>query len=210
MPPVPPDAPGVRTVDPDDPEVDGYRWLTSVVVPRPIAWVSTVSADGVANLAPHSFFTVACARPPMVAFSSVTRKDTLANVEATGELVVNLASEPDLDAINASAARFAPEADEAAELGIATAPSHRVAPHRVAAAPVALECRLHSTVELGDSTLVIARVELVVVHEDVLAEDGYPTIERLRPLSRLGRNEWGLPPAVIAVDRPQTPEDIQR
>jgi len=199
-----------RTVDPDDDGVDGYRWLNSVVLPRPIAWISTVSADGVPNLAPHSFFTVACAHPPMVAFASVTRKDTLTNVEATGELVVNLASEPAMAEVNATSARFAPEVDEAAALGIATSPSHRVAPARVADAPVALECRLHSTQELGDTTLVVARVLLVVVREDTLGEDGYPLVDQLRPLSRLGRNEWGLPPRVVAVDRPNRPEDIRR
>src|SRR5690606_10810343 len=157
-----------RTVDPDDDGVDGYRWLNSVVVPRPIAWISTLSADGVPNLAPHSFFTVACANPAMIAFASVTRKDTLTNIEATGELVVNLASEPDLAVINATSARFAADVDEAAALDIAMSPSVRVAPQRVASAPVALECRLHSTQELGDTTLVVARVVLIGARDDTL------------------------------------------
>ncbi|HEY0621340.1 MAG TPA: flavin reductase, partial [Kribbella sp.] len=78
-----------------DPETissrDFYAVLNAVVVPRPIAWVSSLSANGVLNLAPHSFFTVACVRPPMVQFTSVGRKDSLNNVEATGEFVVNFA-----------------------------------------------------------------------------------------------------------------------
>jgi len=80
------------TFDPDDLGARRfYRLLTAVVVPRPIAWVSTVSAEGVHNLAPHSFFTVACVEPPVIQFTSVGRKDSLRNVEATGEFVVNLA-----------------------------------------------------------------------------------------------------------------------
>ncbi|MDP3968898.1 MAG: flavin reductase family protein [Nocardioides sp.] len=199
-----------RILRTDDPQVNAYRWLTSTVLPRPIAWVSTVSADGVGNLAPHSFFTVACARPPIIAFSSVTRKDTLANVEATGELVVNVASLPQRDLVNDSSALFPAGVDETVALGIATEPSELVTPPRVADAPVALECRLHSTVELGDSTLVLAHVLLVAAREDVLATDGYPSVDRLQPLSRLGRNEWGLPPEVFTLDRPTSPEDVHR
>ncbi|MGZ8750397.1 MAG: flavin reductase family protein, partial [Pseudonocardia sp.] len=78
----------MRTVfDPADPDIRCYPLLTALVVPRPIAWVTTVSGDGTANLAPHSFFTVACANPPIVSFTSVGEKDTLRNVEETGEFV---------------------------------------------------------------------------------------------------------------------------
>src|SRR6478752_1003236 len=95
-----------RTVfDPADPEVNPYRLLTGLVVPRPIAWVSTIDAEGRGNLAPHSFFTVASAHPPIVQFTSVGTKDTLRNVLATGEFVVNLASRANLNEINASSAR---------------------------------------------------------------------------------------------------------
>ena len=84
-----------RDVDPESVSGrDFYAVLNAVVVPRPIAWVSTRSVDGVLNLAPHSFFTVSCVQPPMVQFTSVGRKDSLVNVEATGEFVVNFAAEP--------------------------------------------------------------------------------------------------------------------
>ncbi|MER5718091.1 flavin reductase family protein [Streptomyces sp. NPDC002132] len=177
-----------------DPEVLGsrafYRLLTAVVVPRPIAWVSTLSADGVtANLAPHSFFTVACTDPPIVQFTSVGRKDSLRNIEATGEFVVNLAPEPLFEQINASAVDFPAEEDEFDAVGIEREPSLRVAPPRVAASPVALECRLHSTLGIGNSTLVLGQVVHAVVDEDVLV-DGHPDIRRLRPLARLGGDEW--------------------
>ena len=170
---------------------DVYRLLTATVVPRPIAWVSTLSEDGrTANLAPHSFFTVACVDPPIVQFTSVGRKDSLRNVEATGEFVVNLTPEPLFEQVNATATDFPPGMSEFEVVGVEPEPSARVAPPRVAASPAALECVLHSTVLLGDSTVVFGRVVHVAVAEEVMSE-GHPEITRMRPLSRLGRNEWG-------------------
>ncbi|HJQ05194.1 MAG TPA: flavin reductase family protein [Nocardioides sp.] len=185
----------------DDPETRAYTLLGALVVPRPIAWVSTLSADGVGNLAPHSYFTVVSTTPPMVAFTSVGAKDTLANVEATREFVVNLATEPLVDQVNRSSAPYSPDRDEAAELAIAMEPSETVAPYRVTASPAAMECRLDRVVPLGNSFLVIGEVLAFSLRADAL-EDGYPVMDRLRPLSRLGRNEWGRPPEVMRIDRP--------
>lgn len=191
-----------------DPGLDPYRLLTAVVVPRPIAWVSTLSAEGVVNLAPHSFYTVACARPPIVQFSSVGRKDTLRNVEATGEFVVNLAAAPLLEQVNNSAARFPADRSEVEELGIAVEPSRHVRPPRVAESPVAIECTLHSTNRLGDSTVVLGDVRSISVAAEALV-DGHPEFGRLDPLARLGKDEWALHPEVLSVPRPSTPEDIR-
>ncbi|OLZ74676.1 flavin reductase [Streptomyces sp. IMTB 2501] len=167
------------------------RLLTAVVTPRPIAWVSTLAPDGeTANLAPHSFFTVACTAPPVVQFTSVGWKDSLRNVEETGEFVVNFAPEPLFTEINATATDFPRDQGEFEAMGIEREPSLRVRPPRVAASPVALACTLHSTLRLGDSTVVFGRVVHAAVHEDVLL-DGRPDIGRLRPLSRLGGNKWG-------------------
>src|SRR6478736_1034775 len=117
-----------RTVfDPADEGVNAYKLLTALVVPRPIAWVSTLSPEGKGNLAPHSFFTVASGRPPVVLFSSLGRKDTVRNIEATGEFVVSFSSESLLQQVNNSSAPFEHGDDEALELGIATEPSHGVA-----------------------------------------------------------------------------------
>ncbi len=185
----------------DDPDVNVYRLLTALVVPRPIAWVSTLSADGVGNLAPHSFFTVSCANPPIVQFTSVGDKDTLANVRATGEFVVNVASRPLMDLVNDSSAGLEPDVDEAQALGIETEPSLLVSPRRVVASPASLECTLHSTVELGDSTLVLGNVVATTVRTEALV-DGHPAMEHLQPVSRLGRDEWGLPPQVVRLTRP--------
>lgn len=191
----------------DDPDVKGYPLLTSLVVPRPIAWVSTLSEDGVGNLAPHSFFSVACADPGIVSFTSIGAKDTLRNVQATGEFVVNLVPEWLTEAANNSGARFDAGVDESEALGITMEPSRHVRPGRVAESPAAFECRLHSVVELGTSWLVLGRVLSASVWTEVL--DGvHPRIELLRPMSRLGRDEWGGPPPVRRLTRPQRPQDI--
>ena len=166
-----------------------YRLLTSTVVPRPIAWVSTVSGDGVDNLAPHSFFTVSSVTPPIVQFTSVGRKDSLRNVEATGQFVVNIAPEPLVDEVNRTATDFPHGVSEFDAVGVARETSARVKAPRVAGSPVALECELHSTLRLGDSTVVFGRVVHIAIDETVL-ENGHPEITRLRPLARLGKDEW--------------------
>lgn len=112
-----------------------YRLLTSTVVPRPIAWVSTVSADGVDNLAPHSFFTVSSAAPPIVQFTSVGRKDSLRNVEATGQFVVNLAPESLIDEVNKTATDFPAGVSEFDAVGVEREASTRVKAPRVAHSP---------------------------------------------------------------------------
>src|SRR3954454_18340365 len=177
--------PAHRTVfDPDDPDVNPYRLLTGLVVPRPIAWVSTLDGEGRGNLAPHSFYTVASGRPPVILFSSLGRKDTVRNIEETGEFVVSLSSENLLQQVNASSAPFEHGDDEALELGIATEPSETVAPHRVAESPASIECRLHSIVEVGHAFVVFGQVSAITVFTDAL-EDGLPSSDRLHPVSRL-------------------------
>ena len=201
-----------REIDPGDfSPADVYHLLTDVVVPRPIAWVSTTSDEGVDNLAPHSFFTVACSTPPIVQFTSVGVKDTLRNVRATGEFVVHLAGEPFLDAVNGSGADQPATVSEFDDTGLTREPSTLVTPPRVAQSPVALECRLHSTVDLGDSTIVLGTVVHAAVDEDALAPGAGPDrmprvrIDALRPLSRLGGDEWSRLGEVFSVERPRYP-----
>ena len=175
---------------PDEMEIGPfYRVLNSVVVPRPIAWVCSRSVEGVLNLAPHSFYTVACVDPPVVQFTSVGRKDSLVNAETTGEFTVNLTPEALFEQVNATGTDFPPDQSEAEQAGVRLEPSERVTAMRVARSPVSLECRLHSTVRLGDSTVVFGRVEWVSVVSSAVRE-GRPRIEELRPLARLGGNEW--------------------
>ncbi len=166
-----------------------YGLLTSVILPRPIAWVSTVSSDGSDNLAPHSFFTVACVDPPVVQFTSVGRKDSLRNVEQTREFVVCLASEPLLGKINDTSTDFPHGTSEFDRAGLTREPSRTVRPPRVAESPVALECRFAGTTCFGDSTVVFGRVLHAVVSASVL-RNGHPAVDLLRPLARLGGRDW--------------------
>lgn len=168
-----------------------YRLLTSVVVPRPIAWVSTVSADGVENLAPHSFFTIASVNPPVVSFTSVGEKDSLRNIRDTEEFVISLTPEDMFEAVNATGTGFAAEVSEFDAAGIAPEPSATVRPPRVAGSPVALECRLHEIHPVGDCFVVYGQITRAAIRTDTLDADSHPRIEALRPLSRLGLNEWG-------------------
>ncbi len=202
-----PDTASRSVFDPFAEGVNAYRLLTSLVVPRPIAWVSTLDTDGRGNLAPHSFFTVASGRPPVVLFSSLGRKDTVRNIEDTGEFVISFSAESLLEQINASSAPFERGDDEAALLGITTEPSETVGPPRVAESPASIECRLDRIVEVGHAFVVFGAVTAITVRDDVLVE-GHPAIELLRPVSRLGRDEWGRPPEAFRMTRPDRPEDV--
>jgi flavin reductase (DIM6/NTAB) family NADH-FMN oxidoreductase RutF len=143
----------------------------------------------VLNLAPHSFYTVACVSPPVVQFTSVGRKDSLRNVEATGEFTISLTPEALFEQVNATGTDFPPGTSEAEACGVRLEPSERVDVPRVAESPVAVECTLHSTLRLGDSTVVFGRVQAISVWESAV-RDGRPRIEHLHPLARLGGNEW--------------------
>ncbi|MGJ9423024.1 flavin reductase family protein [Aeromicrobium sp. CF3.5] len=188
-------------LDPDDSDVDAYRLLTSIVVPRPIAWISTLSSDGVGNLAPHSFFGVASAKPPMVTFTSVGAKDTVRNVRETGEFVISTSTEAMMEAVNSTSAPWGPEVDEAAALDVAMEPSVTVAPLRVAGAPASMECTVHQIIEIGDSVLVIGRVLQFTV-DDAVMVDGEPSYDLMRPVTRLGGELWGLPSPTVQMSRP--------
>ncbi|MBD8104786.1 flavin reductase family protein [Plantibacter sp. CFBP 8775] len=177
-----------------------YQLLTDVIVPRPIAWISTTSADGIDNLAPHSFFTVAGVNPPIIQFTSVGRKNTLTNIEATREFVVCLAPEPLFEQVNATGTNFPHDESEFDRVSIEREPSRTVKPPRVKRSPVALECTLHTIVEVGDCFVVMGQVVHAVVDSSTIV-DGHPDINKLRPLSRLGKNEWGLTPATREITR---------
>lgn len=183
-----------RDYDPAELGTRIYPLLNSVVVPRPIAWVSTRSAEGVDNLAPHSFFTVSSVVPPVVQFTSVGTKDSLRNVLATGEFVVCLSPEELVEQVNATATDFPADVSEFDAVGLEREPSRLVGPPRVAASPVALECRLVGTKAFGPGdgggcTVVFGEVVWAAVDERVLRNDR-PAIDLLKPLARLGANEW--------------------
>ena len=178
-----------RDYDPAELGSAVYPLLNSVVVPRPIAWVSTTSAEGVDNLAPHSFFTIAGIDPPVVQFTSVGAKDSLRNALATGEFVVALCSEPLLEQVNRTGTDYPPDTSEYDAVGLTRESSWLVTPPRVAESPVNLECRLVGTRAFGDCTVVFGQVVHLAVDEAVL-RDGRPAVDLLRPLARLGADEW--------------------
>ncbi len=173
------------------PKRDVYRILSSLVIPRPIAWITTVDGDGRVNLAPFSSF-MGIFGPPMLAVTLGRRKDgslkdTHRNLQERGEAVVHIADLPLLEALHASAADVGPEVSEVERLGLAMEPSLRVAPPRLRDAPVALECRLNHELELGPgSTLVLLDVLVSHATERIWsAEEDSADASLWRPVSRL-------------------------
>jgi flavin reductase (DIM6/NTAB) family NADH-FMN oxidoreductase RutF len=168
---------------------DNYKLLTNLVVPRPIAWVTSLGAAGVVNLAPFSFFNAVAADPLYVVVSvgrndNGAAKDTANNIRAGGEFVVNLVTEDLLDAMNVSAADFPAGHSELAATGLHATPSQRVKVPRVAESPASLECRLHSAQALGASTLFIGEVVMFHVADHLLGTRRQ--IENFAPIGRLG------------------------
>jgi flavin reductase (DIM6/NTAB) family NADH-FMN oxidoreductase RutF len=176
----------LREIDPASLEGrEPYFLITSLVVPRPIAWVSTVSADGVPNVAPHSYFNVISSNPWIVHFTSTGVKDTLRNVRATGEFVVNLVTRELVEEMNFTSADFPPGESEFEWARLDAAPSRLVAPPRVARARVAFECRVNDVVSKGNGHMVFGDVLLAHVDED-LFRDGRVDPHLLQPVARLG------------------------
>ncbi|MBA4538601.1 flavin reductase family protein [Bacillus aquiflavi] len=173
---------------------DAYKLLIGSVLPRPIAFVSTVDTKGVANLAPFSFFTGICADPMMICFAPMVRgtdgrkKDTLLNIEATKEFVINVVSEKIAEKMNQSAIEYPSSIDEFAAIGLTKENSKIVTPPRVKECDVHLECILHDIVHFGDQpgagSLVIGKVMLVHI-ADELFYDGKIDTNKLKPIGRL-------------------------
>lgn len=187
-------------LDPDTVPGGVYALLNSLVVPRPIAWVSTRSADGVDNLAPHSYFTVSSAIPPVVQFTSVGEKDSLRNAVATGEFVVSVCTEPNAERVNETAVPFPPDVSEFDAAGLTREPSARVAPPRVAESPISLECEVAGTRSFGASTVVFGRVVWIAVSPEVVRDDRV-AIDLVRPIARLGGPYYATIGDVFAIKR---------
>jgi flavin reductase (DIM6/NTAB) family NADH-FMN oxidoreductase RutF len=184
----------------------------ALVVPRPIGWIGTLDAQGRPNLAPYSFFNGVADRPPLVMFSSGGRKDSLANVEATGEFTVSLAGWDQREAMNTSSAPLAPGVDEFAAAGLQAVPGLKVKAPRVGGAPAALECRLWRTLELpgGNYTMVIGEVVALYI-DDRFVRDGRVDTGAMRVLSRLGYMDYGVlePSTIFSLQRPLASDDGQ-
>jgi len=178
-------------------EIDGkdmdraYKLLSTLVTPRPIAWVTTVNEAGLINAAPYSFFNVFGTKPPIVAFAPGNRssgkpKDTAANIASTGEFVVNLVDEAIAEAMHLTSASEPSEVNELDVAGLETLASEKVCPPRIADAPVSMECTAHETLVIGENRLVIGYVHVLHVRDGVLDPqtlnlnaEAYPIIGRM-------------------------------
>ena len=183
------------------------------IVPRPIGWITTVDAKGVANLAPFSYFNAVSAAVPMVMFTAGSRpewglKDTAANAEATGEFVANIATWDLREQMNASSATVAPGVDEMAMVGLDAEPSQLVKPPRVKASPIHLECTYFQTVPLPSgptpaeqNVMILGKVVGIHIRDDVLT-DGLVDMSKVQPIARLGYMDYTIVEKVFTIIRP--------
>ena len=194
-----------------------YRLLVASVIPRPIAFVTTLDENGVTNLAPFSYFNVITSRPALISISIGQRewqgkrqkKDTLKNIEATGQFVINLAVEGLLAAVNDASADYPPGVSEIEALKLTTVASAKVRPPRIHESPVHLECELSRVIMLGDEPQVgLVIGEVVHYHADPSVVDAatkLPVAERLRPLARMGGAEYAGLGEIFVQARPVLP-----
>jgi flavin reductase (DIM6/NTAB) family NADH-FMN oxidoreductase RutF len=172
-----------------------YKILIGSVVPRPIGWISTVDEEGCVNLAPFSFFNAVCPNPPTLLFCPNVRsadsnqKDTLHNVRATGEFVVNIVTEALAEAMNITSTEFPAQVNEFTAAGLTPVPSAVVRPPRVGESPIHFECRVMQIIEVGSSTgggsIVVGEVVHLHIAEDVLTGTDKIDLLRLQPIGRL-------------------------
>ena len=190
---------------------DCYQLLTGAVVPRPIAWVSTLSGAGVPNLAPFSFFTVASCMPPVLAFTQVNprdchEKDTLRNLRETKQCVVNIVSVGMATAMNASSGDYPPETSEFEVLRIAQVPSISVSPQGVANAQVRFECKLREVLCVSDQPfggqLILLDVLQIHVADEAL-QSGIIDPARLDALGKLGGDYYATTRELLEMPRPE-------
>jgi flavin reductase (DIM6/NTAB) family NADH-FMN oxidoreductase RutF len=192
---------------------DAYKLLIGSILPRPIAFVSSINQNGIANAAPFSFFTAICADPMLICFSPMRRgkdgakKDTLVNIESTGQFVINIVSEEMAKQMNDCASEFAPEIDEMEEVGLTKEPGVMVKVPRIKESLVHLECELYQVLHFGDKpgagSLVIGKVLNIHVDEK-LYQKGRIDTAGLKPIGRMAGNFYTHPMAgIFEMDRNQ-------
>lgn len=190
---------------------DAYAWMISTILPRPIAWVSTISADGKTNLAPFSFFQGVTSNPPTLLFCPVNdrngnKKDTVRNIEQVPEFVVNLVPFALAEQMNATSALLPYGESEFERFGVAARTSERVRPPRVAGAPVAFECTLDRFVHIGEGPLaanvVFGRIHVAHVADEILGADGKPDAAKLDLIGRMGGEAYARTTERFELKRP--------
>ncbi|MDQ6694434.1 MAG: flavin reductase family protein [Chloroflexota bacterium] len=200
----------VYSVAPDDLHPrDAYQLLVSLIVPRPVAWISTVGADGSLNLAPFSFFNAVGGTPPTIMVSIGERagqpKDTLRNIEETGEFVVHIADEELAERMNATSGEYPYNVNEFARAGLTPVASAIVKPPRILEAPVAMECRASQFVPVAGTRyrLVLGHIVLYHVIRGLLRSEGGVDANKLHAIARLGGNEYTSVRRVFTMSRPE-------
>jgi flavin reductase (DIM6/NTAB) family NADH-FMN oxidoreductase RutF len=192
-----------------------YSWMVGLITPRPIAWVSTIADDGTVNLAPFSFFNGLGANPPTILFCPANRrdgspKDTLANIRQNGQFVVNLVTESFAEAMNQTAAEWAPDVDEFEMADVFKADSVIVRPPRVSDAAGALECELHDAIQVGvgpgGANLVIGRIVWMHVADHLLDDNGHLDASQLDTIGRMGGSGYVRTTDRFEMPRPQPPQ----
>lgn len=200
------------TIDPQSTTpLNIYKLLIGSIVPRPIAFVSTLSADGTRNLAPFSFFTAVSANPPVICFSPMIKgdgnaKDTLRNIRETKEFAVNIVSEAFAEPMNATSGDYPPEVDEFEVSGLTPIPSDLIKPFRVKESQIHLECRLLQIVDIGGAPLSGSLVlgEVVRFHiADGIFHDFRIDLDQLQPIGRLSGTEYTRTKDRFSIERPK-------
>ncbi|PKI16078.1 flavin reductase family protein [Colwellia sp. 12G3] len=188
-----------------------YRLLNGGVTPRPIAWISTRSKEGIDNLAPYSFFTVASCNPPVLLYTQVTQrsgidKDTLQNLTETGECVVNIVNSHLLERMNATSASIAIDKSEFDLAEVEHSPSSVVSPLSVTDSPIRYECTLREVISIGDlpagGTIVLLDVQSVYVRDDLYSDDGINQ-QLVDSVGKMGGDGYSLTTNYVALNRPE-------
>jgi flavin reductase (DIM6/NTAB) family NADH-FMN oxidoreductase RutF len=189
---------------------DKYHLLNGGVTPRAIAWISTRSKDGIDNLAPYSFFTVASCNPPVLLYTQVTQrsgidKDTLQNIQETGECVVNIVNSNLLDKMNATSASIEINKSEFDHVGVEHSTSHKVTPSSVKESPIRYECTLREIIPIGNlpsgGTIVLLDVKSVYVRDDLYI-DGNINQALIDTVGKMGGAGYSIKPKYVELDRP--------
>lgn len=205
----------MRSIDPASrSERDNYKFMIGSIIPRPIAWVTTLTPSGTVNAAPFSYFTIVTANPPMIAVSVQRKngvmKDTARNAADLGEFVVHADDERSVAQMNQTAASLGPEESEVEAAGLTTVPSEAVRVPGIAESPIRMECILERSISLGGTDgapacdLLIGRIVRFHVEERLYDEHGHIDAAALKPVSRLAGNSYALLGDTFEIERPSS------
>lgn len=192
-----------------------YKLMISIVVPRPIAWISTINKAGVPNLAPFSFFNAFSVDPPILGIgigskrdlddqgqSFVRPKDTFLNIEETGEFVVNMTNKNLAQKMNQSSANYKSHEDEFEKVGLTAVPSEKIIAPRVKECDLSMECSLYQSIPLGATNLVLGKILVIHAHDSIY-KDGAAMIESCQPIGRLGGTSYCHVDSIFDIPRPE-------